>query len=314
MGNDAKSAGCPRVATRPLAPSDIVQAVKHLPSAPQVLPRIKRLLTDCNSSIEEIVELIRLDPGMAAQVVRVGNSAYYSSGASCSTVEEAVGRVGFNQVYELASYAAAAQVLIRPLAVYGIEADDFWLQSLAGAFAAEVLAQRTGQDASTAYTIGLLHGIGMVAIDEWALRSRRGLRLSRDEITDSASASEQAQLGFTQADTGAALLCHWGFPAEVCAAMRGQDDPATADHTCLAALLHTAKFVRSAACQPDRAPPRPSAPVLALLPLPANSLPAIIAEVVLRLKEVSPLLEIATMAAAVNLSDRTRFPVDGFHH
>ena len=70
MGNDPKSAGCPRVATRPLAPSDIVQAVKHLPSAPQVLPRIKRLLTDCNSSIEEIVELIRLDPGMAAHTER----------------------------------------------------------------------------------------------------------------------------------------------------------------------------------------------------------------------------------------------------
>lgn len=300
----------------PLSPDDIVRAVRHLPSAPRVLPRLKRLLTDNNSGIDEIVALIRLDPGMAAQVVRVGNSAYYSSGASCATVDEAVGRVGFDQVYELVSYAAAAQVLIRPLTVYGIEADDFWRQSLACAFAAETLAQHTGQDTSTAYTLGLLHGIGMVAIDEWALRARRQLTLARDEISGSTSASEISQLGFTHAEAGAALLRHWEFPAEACATVRFQDLPtATAnDRNCLAALLHLAKHVRSAVCEPERAPPMPGAAVLDLLPLPANALPAIIAEVSLRLEEVSPLLEIATITHTVVVPERARFPVASIPH
>jgi len=41
--------------------------VKHLPSAPKVLPRLKRLLQDGNSSMQEIALLIRLDAAIAAR-------------------------------------------------------------------------------------------------------------------------------------------------------------------------------------------------------------------------------------------------------
>lgn len=295
--------------TRPLSPDDIVQAVRHLPSAPRVLPKLKRLLTDVNSSIDDIVALIRLDPAIAAQVVRVGNSAYYSNGISCATVEEAVGRVGFDQIYGLVSYAVAAQVLIRPLTAYGIEADEVWRQSLACAYAAETLAQHTAQDHSAAYTLGLLHSIGMVAIDEWSLREHYNLTLARDENTESTTASELAHLGFTQAETGAALLRHWGFPVGASEAVRWQESPwAAGSHSCLAAVLHTAKRVRAAISEPKNEPRPPDASVLALMRLPANSLPAITAAVALRLEEVSPLLEIATMSPHAGIPERARFP------
>src|ERR1044071_2951922 len=87
-----------------LTPDDIVREVKNLPSAPRVLPRLKQLLRDGNSSTAEIVGLIRLDPGIAARVLQMGNSAYFSKGARCVTVDEAVYRVGYDEVYELVSY------------------------------------------------------------------------------------------------------------------------------------------------------------------------------------------------------------------
>ena len=88
-----------------LTPEDLVREVKHLPSAPKVLPRLKQLLCDGNSAMHEIVAFIRLDPGIAARVLQVGNSAYFSKGVRCFTVEEAVNRVGYDQVYELVNYA-----------------------------------------------------------------------------------------------------------------------------------------------------------------------------------------------------------------
>lgn len=296
---------------RPLSPDDIVQAVRHLPSAPRVLPKLKHLLTDLNSSIDDIVALIRLDPAIAAQVVRVGNSAYYNCGVPCATVEEAVGRVGFDQIYGLVSYAVAAQVLIRPLTAYGIEADEVWRQSLACAFAAETIAQHIGQDHSAAYTLGLLHGVGMVAIDEWSLRGRHRISLVRDENTDSTSASEMAQLGFTHAEAGAVLLRHWDFPATACAAVRWQDTPGAAgSNSRLTAILTVAKHIRSIVCDATHHPRILDDAVLALLPLPANSLTAIGEEVLLRLEEVSPLLEVTTMASSAGIPDRLRFPND----
>src|SRR5688572_2613838 len=63
-----------------LTPDEIVREVKHLPSAPKVLPRLKQLLSDGNSAMHEIVALVRLDPGIAARVLQVANSAYFSKG------------------------------------------------------------------------------------------------------------------------------------------------------------------------------------------------------------------------------------------
>ena len=57
---------------------------------------------------------------IAARVLQMGNSAYYSGGNVCFTVGEAVNRIGYNQIYELVSYAVASQVLVRPLAAYAL--------------------------------------------------------------------------------------------------------------------------------------------------------------------------------------------------
>ena len=46
-----------------LTPEQVVNELRYLPSAPKVLPHLKRLLSDSNSSIQDIVTLIRFDPG-----------------------------------------------------------------------------------------------------------------------------------------------------------------------------------------------------------------------------------------------------------
>lgn len=275
-------------------PDDIVRDLKHLPSAPKVLPRLKRLLSDANSSMNEIVSLIRLDPGIAARVLQVGNSAYYSKGVRCFTVDEAVNRVGYDQVYELVSYAVASQVLVRPLEVYGVEADDLWKLSVSCALAAETIATRTGQDRDVAYTVGLLHSLGMVAIDDWALRNKPELRLKSAGLPREAVESERAALGFTQADTGATLLQHWEFPHSMCEPVRWQYAPrASGGHVRMSCLLHCAKWVRSAVCRgANPNPPMPVESVLQMVPLRAGDLPGLVIEVEQRLEDVSSLLEL----------------------
>lgn len=291
-----------------LTPEDIVRDLKHLPSAPRVLPRLKQLLSDPNSSMAEIVALIRLDPGIAARVLQVGNSVYYSQGVRCFTVDEAVNRVGYEQVYELVSYAVASQVLVRPLDVYGIEADDLWKLSVSCALAAETLAIRSGQDRDVAYTVGLLHGLGMVAIDDWALRHRPGLRLASAGYPLEAVEQERAVLGCTQADTGSALLRHWGFAHAICEPVRWQYAPRScASHPRMACLLHGAKWLRAAVCANNgQLPPLPAEAALQMVPLRPDELPDLVAEVARRLEEVSSLLQTVSPPPR----ERSRFPFD----
>jgi hypothetical protein len=180
---------------------------------PKVLPKLRRLLGDDNSSLDEIVGLIRIEPGIAARLLQVSNSAIYSKGERCSSVDEAVGRVGFQGVYDMVMHAVAAQVLVRPLTTYNLESDTLWRYSVVGGLAAEMLATVTGESRETGYTLGLLHQIGMVAIDGWALRNEPTLGLAWRPFPREYTGSERALLGFTHADVGRPAVATMGVPA-----------------------------------------------------------------------------------------------------
>lgn len=290
-------------AVQTLTPDEIVRAVRHLPSAPRVLPRLKELLADGNSAMHEIVALVRLDPGIAARVLQMGNSTYFSSGSRCLTVDEAVNRVGFDQVYQLVSYAVSAAVLVRPLEAYALEAEELWRHSVAGALAAEVLAERTQQDRDIAYTVGLLHCVGMVALDEWTRQHAPGLVLFREAYPRESIAAERGFFGFTQAEAGGALLRHWGFPRGIAEPVRWQYTPGAATgHLRMTTLLGAAKWLRNAVC----GCPAPTPPEAALRPIGLNpgTLHLLTPVVARRLAEVTSLLEPGKMVTV----ERHRFP------
>ena len=229
-----------------LTPDLVVRELQHLPSAPKILPLLKRLLSNGNSAMHEIVALIRLDPGIAARVLQTANSAYYSKGVRCFNVDEAVNRVGYDQIYELVTHAVASQVLVRPLKAYGLEPDELWRSSVACALAADLLAASVGEERDIAYTVGLLHCVGLLAVDEWVLRNHPDCRLINHGYPREACEHERALLGFTQAEAGASLLRHWDFPLAMSEPVRWQYFPrSTAGHQRMACLLHAAKWVRS---------------------------------------------------------------------
>ena len=271
---------------------EVVRELEHLPAAPRVLPRLKQLLSDGNTAMSEVVEMVRLDPGIAARVLQFGNSAYFSHGLRCYTVEEAVNRVGYDQIYELVATAVASQVLVRPLDTYGMQVDDLWESSIACALASEALAGRVGADQRIAYTIGLLHSIGMVAIDEWAIRHRPDLRITSKGLPLETCESERAALGFHHAEVGATLLRLWAFPQVMSEPVRWQYLPnGTAAHFQFAALLHTAKWLRSAVLHPEVAEPRPHVTLLSKLKLNHTHLDQLVSEVSARFKAINVQLQ-----------------------
>jgi len=186
-------------------------------------------------------------------------------------------------------------VLVRPLEVYGIEADELWKMSVAGALAMEELAARTNQDRNAAYTIGLLHVVGLVAIDEWALRNARGLRLTSTGFPREATESERAAFCFTQAQVGGALLLDWDFPSTISEPVRWQYAPrSSASQARMAITLHVAKWLRSTVCTPSASTPLPDEMHLRTLSLTRATLSAITAEVSRRMAAVSSLLDTGT--------------------
>ncbi len=230
-------------------PDSLARALGPIPPSAHVLLQLQRLLADLNSGLDDIARLILLDAAMATRIIRVSNSAWFGRGLPCQTVEEAVNRIGFREVYHFVAVAASNALVAQPVPAYARDSLGMWTDSVGCAFAAETLAGMLGEDASNAYMCGLLHVIGRLPINQYLV----GLgTLTKPLIDDSHprdhSGAEFAALGFTQAEVGASLLHSWDFPAAIAEPVRHQYDPLSADepNDRSAALLYAARLLRTA--------------------------------------------------------------------
>ena len=229
------------------------------------------ILNDYTASMEDVMTLIKLEPGVAARVLQMGNSAYYSSrGGRCSSLDDAVSRIGSLKIYEIVAFAVSAQLLMRKLGSYEMEADELWRRSVVCAISASLLAADCDIDPNTAYTMGLFHSVGMVAIDAWFKREEMTQRIESEGLPAETTEAEKRLIGFTNATTAAALLKSWSFQSSVCEAVRWQYSPLSAGvNRRAASLLHVAKWLQEASLNtvPAKFPPKPAEPVLKMIGL-----------------------------------------------
>ncbi|MGC4072657.1 MAG: HDOD domain-containing protein [Nibricoccus sp.] len=277
-----------------LTVEEVASGLEFLPSAPRVLPQLYTLLRSGDPTLQQVSALLRLDPGLMARVLKMGNRFSAARGEHCLSVEDAINGVGFNAIHEMVTQVADAQVFSRPLSLYGLDADECWRSSVACALAAEVLAERTGEDVSTAYTVGLLHGAGMVAIDEAIAAMEPTMIFAPREFPREFADAERALLGFTQAEVGAALLRLWNFPVTMIEPVRWQHTPlGSAGYARMACLLHAAKWLRAVVCadEGNDAPPMPPAILLQSLRMTPEKLARLVVEVRVKLGSVRNLVD-----------------------
>ena len=192
-----------------------------LAPAAATLGRLRTLLADADTELDQIVDLIRVDPALTFHVVRMSNSVLFGTREHTDTLEGAVGRVGFMEIYRLVCLAGSKQLCQRDLPTYDLKAERMWENSVATAAAAEVLARPAGGDAGLSYASGLLRNLGLVIIDGFAAGQVYPGELQWPLV----SVWEQEMFGVTSAAVTATLLEHWRFPGDIVDAVRAHHDP-----------------------------------------------------------------------------------------
>lgn len=221
----------------------VISQIKQLPPTPEIMPKLRALLRDGNSSVNEIISLIKLDQSLAAQIVRVSNSAFYGAHTPSHSLEEAVNRIGFNEVYKLVAFVASSHVLSGENKIFGYSDQDLWVQSVTCATIMQHLAQNTGEDSDTAYTIGLMHAIGKVAINAYYASNK--LDLPEQRFIEDDLDKERAVFGFNHTEAGAELLSRWKFDDDITLPIRQQFAPHTLNsHRKLAYILYLSKAIQ----------------------------------------------------------------------
>jgi HD-like signal output (HDOD) protein len=217
----------------------LVQEVAELRPLPSVALRVLKIAESEHFSAHELAQAIGTDAALTAKMLRLANSAYYGFPRRISTVRDAVVLLGFRAVRSATLATCVIETMPR-----GAHIDDrpFWHFSITVAMLAEVLARSARRHTDEAYTAGVLHNIGRLALDQHRPDMLRRAILLAEREQMSLPDAERALLGYTDAQVGGALALHWNFPADLAAAVAQHQQPIEAlERDSLAGLVVRAR-------------------------------------------------------------------------
>jgi HD-like signal output (HDOD) protein len=199
----------------------LVKVADSLPGAPKVLTELENLLRDANSELDMITALLRRDVSLTARIIRIANGVVYNRGEPVGVLEDALAKVGFSEVFRLISIASMLQLLDLPLRFYPATPKQMRENALFSALLMETLAPDVGIESRTAYTTGLLRGVGRTVLDLTAQRELRYFPVPPLPATGLIE-WEMMSFGMTSFEAGGHVLKAWRFPADVFVAVRDQ--------------------------------------------------------------------------------------------
>lgn len=225
-----------------LSHEQIAQKLKHLPALPTVLNAVLASFGDEEADIAMISRQIASDQSLTARLLRVANSSFYGLQCRVATINEAVVVLGFRAVRSMAltlSVSSAFKTGDCP----GFDPHRYASHCAGTGLAAKALAQAIGRNADLAFTGGVLHDIGKLAlaslfpINYAAAMAYRKLHDCPDVV------AERDVLGLDHALVGGMLADAWNFPPILRSAMAEHHSPSAATADSLADLVHVADAV-----------------------------------------------------------------------
>ena len=201
-------------------PAPALETLKpsELPAPPQEALRLVHAGTQEGVDARDLGDIICRDPGLAAELLRLANSAYFGFASEIASIPRAVTVIGQRALRNLVLCLAMRDALrAEQLPAFPVEA--FWEAALRRAVCARCLAAAVRLDEETSFTAGLLQDFGLLVmfhvmphrISEWQHLHR---------ATPEARLDLERQLFHTtHEEVGLQLANNWHLPAELGTAM-----------------------------------------------------------------------------------------------
>jgi len=142
----------------------ILEDHKKLSSLPQVLIEVIRVANNSDTSIADLSNVVKKDPGLSTRLLRVVNSPFYAPANEITTISQAVASLGTRAVTAFALSSSIYELMNN--VGESIDRKKFWRHSLEVAMIGRKIADAIGyQPAEEAFTAGLLHDIGVLILE-----------------------------------------------------------------------------------------------------------------------------------------------------
>jgi putative nucleotidyltransferase with HDIG domain len=209
----------------------IMEKVKSFPGMPGTAAKLFALINNPDMRISQIEEILRYDPGLTANVLRLTNSAYFGFPSKIGSVRQAVILLGAKRLIQLVLTSCIHAVMKKSVEGYDLLAGELWRHSIAVSVAAEALVEELRIPAAdVVFTTALLHDVGKLALSDFVKDDLQTIEGAAAQGI-SFEMAEQSVLGINHAEAGALILENWSFPPEIVRAVRWHHAPDAAGET-----------------------------------------------------------------------------------
>jgi len=224
--------------------SNIIAKVEAFPSLPGATTKLISLLDDSNAAVVEIEEILRMDPGLTANVLKLSNSAYFGFPSKIGSIHKAIVLLGAKRLMQVVMTSCVNSLMNESVPGYDLPPGEMWRHSIAVSVAAEgLISELNTPEADEIFTAALLHDVGKFVMGEFMKDDIKKI----DKIVSKDVSFEEAEhiaFGIDHAQIGAMILKNWGLPAEIVSAVRWHHDPDAADETStLIDIVHVANVL-----------------------------------------------------------------------
>ena len=189
---------------------------RKLPSFPQVASKLLEISGDESTSLEDISKVVETDPGIAARVLEIVNSAMYGLQRPIKALPEAVVLLGFDEIKKLSIGMTVFQGLFASGKSKNFDRIHFWRHSLSVAVLAMEIAKKIKYPhPEEAYIVGLLHDVGKIFLDIQGRRNYGEFLYAAATSQDNMVEQERKTLGLGHDDIGAFFCSLWKLPESI---------------------------------------------------------------------------------------------------
>lgn len=207
----------------------ILGRVKSFPTMPGAGAKMLALLQEPDTTVSEIEDILRYDPGLTANVLKLANSAYFGIPSKIGSLKQAVILLGLKRLMQLVVASCVSAIMDKSVPGYNLPAGEMWRHSIAVSLTAEALVKGKKRiDREDVFTPALLHDVGKLVLGAFVKEEIEAIESIAAKGIPFVVA-ENMILGTDHAEIGARILAHWHLPEDIINAVRWHHDPDSPD-------------------------------------------------------------------------------------
>ena len=223
---------------------EIISKMKSFPSMSGIAAKVLKLLDDPDASAGQVEQLLKQDPSLTANLLKLTNSAYFGIPSKVGSVRHAIAMLGWKRLSKLVMAACVSAITDQQIPGYDLPPGVLWQHSVAVSVTAEGLMRELKvSETDEIFTAALLHDLGKLILggfvekelEEIEKVAARGIPFQM---------AEQEVLGTDHAEIGALMFESWSFPPKLVSAVRWHHEPDSAPETSsMTDIVHVANVL-----------------------------------------------------------------------